>query len=52
MRTIVEEEGVRQFIDELIESNPWVSDLYEGVKWRLSRDSEAGLRITGHFACL
>lgn len=47
LRTICENKLVSQKIDEAIKLFPRIEEAFEGLKWRLAREPENGIKILG-----
>lgn len=45
LRTVTEENEVQKTIDKLIAQHPRLEDVYEALKWRLSKRPESGTLI-------
>lgn len=45
LRTICENKLVSQTIDEAIKQFPRVEEAFDGLKWRLSREPEKGVKL-------
>ncbi len=48
MRTIREEEVVTARIDAAKTQHSRIEDIFDGIKWRLSREPESGYQLKGH----
>lgn len=45
LRTIIESDTTQKTIDKLITQHPRLEDVYEALKWRLSRRPESGTLV-------
>ena len=47
LRTICEDKSVSQTIDEAIKLSPRIEEAFDGLKWRLAREPENGVKLQG-----
>lgn len=49
LRTIIESDTTQKTIDKLITQHPRLEDVYEALKWRLSRRPESGTLVKNSY---